>query len=299
MTKKIVFGVAAVALAAVVMAPAASAACGSVRTASTYNSATTLFAYWHAPSGDTGTINQLDGQTWQLGNFGQWNGGNCATTDVGNGGPGFLYFGTGGIGLNMHMESCGNGCPSPLSTLAVLAQKIDPSGVVDFLFSTQQEIPGPVNYDYSLQGDHNMIRLPTPVVQTSSLSAGVVSMTVTVPSIAAGLFGPNAASGVSGYKILSALSATDPGNLATSYPNVAATISAAGGSASGPTTFTLPCSAAGGADQWVATQITFENGTVLSDTVSGARRVHCGGAVADPKYKIVPKKTAGVAPSSH
>jgi len=44
MTKKIVFGVAAIVVSAVLMAPSASAACASPRTASTYGSGTT--GYW-------------------------------------------------------------------------------------------------------------------------------------------------------------------------------------------------------------------------------------------------------------
>src|SRR5580765_2251316 len=99
MTKKIVFGVVAVAAAALVLAPAASAACGSVRTASTYNSGTAAFSYWHAPSGDTAASGTLVGQVWQLGNPGQFSTGNCNDIDVGNPTPGFLYFGSGGIGL--------------------------------------------------------------------------------------------------------------------------------------------------------------------------------------------------------
>jgi len=280
MTKKIVFGVAVVALAVLVMAPSASAACGSTRSASTYNGTTGAFNYWHAPSGDaTGT---LAGQTWQLGAPASWNTGNCVD---------FLYFGLGGIGLNLNLAGCGAGCPANLSTLAVLAQKKDPTGVTDFLLATVVETPGgALNFDYSTQGNHAMIRMPSPQVISSSKAGSVITLHVGIPSITNGLFGPSAASAVTGFNIVSALSATDPGGDASLYQPRASAVSA-GGAAVLDQIVTVDCAAAtAGQDQWVATQLSFEGGTVLSSAVSGARRVHCLGALADPKYKIVPKK---------
>lgn len=285
MTKKTVFGVAAVALAALVMAPSASAACGGIRTASTYNSGTGQFTYWHSPSGDaTGTI---VGQTWQLGAPATWSTGNCTN---------FLYFGAGGIGLNLDLGSCGNGCPSlppaPLPTLVILAQKQDPTGVTDFLLATVLETPGgSVNFDYSTQGAHVMIPIPQPTVLSSSKAGSIVTLHVSLPSIAAGLFGPNAASAVSGYNVVSALSVNDPGRDAALYQPRATALSP-GGTGASDTTVPIDCGpATAGQDAWVATQLQFENGTVLAGAVGKARRVHCLGALADPKeWKIVPKK---------
>src|SRR4030095_4649358 len=103
MTKKIVFGVAVVAVAALVMAPSASASCPGSRTANTYSSSGT--AYWHLPVGDVpGT---LFGQAWQLGSPGTFNS---------TGGPmpcvGILYFSGENVNLGANFGECGFGCPT-------------------------------------------------------------------------------------------------------------------------------------------------------------------------------------------
>ena len=295
MTKKIVFGVAAVALAAVVMAPAASAACGNVRSASTYNSATRAYNYWHAPSGDaTGT---LIGQTWQLGNPGQFSTGDCLNFN-----GGILYFGSGGIGLNLHMESCGAGCPSPLSTLAVLAQKRDPTGVTDFLLATVVETPGVVNFDYSTQGNHQMIRMPQPTVLSSGPKVGnTLPVHISLPSVAAGLYGPNAGNAITGFQIVYKLAAASPGTDGSLYtPAPGGTIAAPGGTPVADALLQLDCTdPTNTKDAWIATRLYLENGQVLSGAVSQPKRVHCVGSLAEPKYRVVPRKSTGVAPISH
>jgi hypothetical protein len=285
MTKKIVFGVAAVALATVVMAPAASAACASARSAKTYNSGTGAYSYWHAPSGDTGGT--LVGQTWQLGAPGTWSTGNCNSVDVGSpGGAGFIYFGAGGIGLNLDLAACGSGCPASGSTLAVVAQKKS-GATTDFLVATVVETPGgAVNFDYSTQGNHEMIPMPRPRVTSSSRAGTTVNLNVQVPAISAGLYGPNAANAVTGFNILSASSATNPGRDAAAYTLRSAITSPGGNAATGAVS--VDCTNPN-ADQWVVTQLVLEGG-VGSSAVSEATRVNCNPALADPKYKIVPKR---------
>ena len=298
MTKKIVFGVAVMAFAALVMAPAASAACGSIRSASTYNAITGKSVYWQLVGGDAqGTA---VGQTWELGNPKQFSTGNCNAIAVGNPTPGFLYFGTGGnpgIGLNLRMESCGSGCPSPNSTLAVFAANatnFSGGGEVGFVLATVAETPaGAVNCDFSTQA-HSMVRLPSPTVLVSGPRRGSsVPVSVSVPSVAAGLRGPNAADALAGYRIVSALSVGNPGNDAAKYTPIA-TIAAPGGVAGSQMALSLDCSdPTNTKDQWVATQLSFEGGSVLSNVVSAPTRVRCAGAMVEPKYKVVPN-TKGV-----
>jgi hypothetical protein len=289
--KKTIIGVAVVALAVVAMTPSASAVCAGPRTAGTYNFQTLVAAYWHSPSGDA--AGNLDGQAWQIGAPGTFNTTNAALPCVG-----MLYFAPGGIGLGADFSTCGTGCPTSGTTIAVLAQKIDPTGVVDFLVASVVETPtGVVNFDYSPQGDHAMIRLPAPnVLSSGPRNVNSVPLTVQVPAVTAGFYGPSGASMISGYRIVSALSVGDPGRLGNAYALVpGGGISVTGGAASPATPVTLDCTdPTNTKDQWVATQLVFEGGAVLSDTVSAPKRVHCAGSLADPKYKVVPKKTTTV-----
>jgi hypothetical protein len=299
MTKKFAFGVAVVALAALVMAPAASAACGSQRTASTYNPSTRSFNYWHAPSGDT--TGTLVGNIWQAGAPGAYDMNSGVTPCTGTNFP--LYFGSGGIGLNFHMEQCGQGCPAPNSTLATLAQKQDPTGVVDFLVATVAETAaGAINFDYSTQGEHQMLRLPQPTVLASGPKVGnTLPVHVSLASVSGGFYGPNAAATLTGYQIVYKLAAASPGTDASLFtPAPGGTVAAPGGVAVGDTLLQLDCTdPTNTKDAWIATQLSFEGGAILSPAVSQPKRVHCVGSLAEPKYKTVPRKISGPAPTSH
>lgn len=279
MTKKIVLGMAAVALAGAVMAPSANAACSSIRSASTYSNTGT--SYWHSVSND-GT---LVGQGWQLGSAGAWSTGGGAVVC-----ENFLYFSSGGINLNLDLASCGSGCPASGGTIAILAQH-QPAGTAKthFLVATVSEtFATSVNFDYGGQGDHNLIEVPRPRVVSSSRAGSLVNVSVQIPSIAGGLYGPNAASAVTGYNILSASSATNPGRNAAAY-SLRTSVAAPGGVAGTSGVVGVDCTTAT-SDQWVVTQLTFEGGAVLSSAVSEPTRVNCNPALADPKYKIIPKK---------
>jgi len=281
MTKRIVFGVAAVAIAVLLMAPSASASCLGIRNATTFGSAT---AYWH-PASVPGTPT---GQTWQLGSPGSWSTGNCNTNSPGVGGA-FVYFSAGGANLNLDLAACGLGCPASGSTLVVLAQNKTATGT-EFLLDTIVETPlnPSANFDYGSQGDHTMIPIPRPRVLSSSRVLSDVNLSVAIDAITPGLFGPNAASAVSGFRILTKSSATDPGRDASSYDAVpAAVVSNPGGTgATQPVTVACPDLQ----DRWLAVQIQFEGGVVLGDAVGAATQIRCDPALANPKYKIVPKK---------
>jgi hypothetical protein len=239
--------------------------------------------YWAPAAGDplSGT---LIGNAWQIGApgaysplAGYWP---CSQN--------FLYFGSTGLGLNLHMEGCGQGCPPANATLAVLAQQavdLPNGGPVGFLLATAAETPvAGVNWDYSTE-PHQLVRLPTPVVVDSCAQCppGNVTLTVSVPSVAAGLSGPSVGATFTGYRILSAVSATDPGNDASAY-TIATTIPAPGGMAAQSNPFTISCPTTGGGDAWIATQLSFENGAIQSQLVSEPRRIHCAGLLAVPKF---------------
>jgi hypothetical protein len=285
MKKQIVLGLIATALVSVAFAPSASASCIPAKSAKTYNSGTGAFAYWHGVTPTAGTT--MSGQTWQLGAPGVWSTGNCNTVDMGNPTPGFFYFAGENIGLNLDLGACGNGCPAPLATIAVAAYKSGPGGT-EFLVATIAETPASaVNFDYATQGDHNMVTLPRPRVTTSSRAGTSVNLGISVPAVTGGLYGPNAGSAITGFNILSAQGSSDPGRSASAY-TLRGSIAATGGTA-GTGAISVDCTNTA-QDQWVVTQINFENGAVLGSAVSQPTRINCNPALADPKYKIIPKK---------
>jgi len=278
MTKKIVLGAVVVALAAFVATPSASAACIPAKTAQTFGASAT--AYW-LPASSVGTPAV---QSWQLGAPGTWAGTGCPDTFLFADGPGFS--------LNFDLGSCGAGCPGPLNanTLVVLAMNKTATGTEFLLDTAVENAAAFANYDYGAQGDHTMIPIPRPAVLSSSRVGSNVNLSVSVGSIAAGLFGPNAGSAVTGFNILTAASDTDPGRDASAY-SLRSTIPSAGGAAA-TQPVSLDCT--NPQSQWIVTQIQFENGTVLSKAVSAATRVSCGPALANPKVspkiKVAPKK---------
>jgi hypothetical protein len=280
MMKKIVFG-AVVAAVAISMVPTASASCIPAQNANTYANGAT--AYWHT-SIATADNAALVGQTWQLGAPGTWNGAGGAIPCAD-----FLYFSAGGINLNLNLGGCGAGCPSPGGTLAVLAQVRGPVGTEFLLATVTQTLTGDSFFDYAAQGDHNMVEVSRPRVISSSRAGDIVNAQVSIPAVSGGLYGPNAASAITGYRIVTASSPTNPGRNAAAFTTTLATVAAPGGTAAAATPVSVDCSNVAN-DQWIATQINFENGAVLSSAVSEPTQIKCNSSLADPKYKIVPKK---------
>ncbi len=281
MTKKIVFGVITLALVAVVAVPSASAACIPPKSAVTFGAAGT--AYW-LPATTAGTASF---QTWQLGAPGTWSGTGCPNSNL------FVDVG-GGFSLNLDLGACGAGCPGPLNanTLAVLAQNRTGAGT-EFLLATVAENSGAINnYEYAPQGNHTMIPIPRPRVLSSSRAATVVNLSVAVDSIAGGLFGPNAGTAVTGFRILGKSATADPGRSASSYDAVPLATIAAPGGAAATSPVAVNCSNTAN-DQFLAVQIVLENGLILSDSVGAATRVKCDPTIANPnpKIKVAPRAT--------
>jgi hypothetical protein len=290
MAKKttILFGVAAVALAAVVLMPSASAACGGPRTAGTYNFQTGGLSYWQLPAGDVPAT--LVSNAWQLGAPATFNGGGAVPCN------GMLYFAAGGIGLGADFSTCGVGCPTSGGSIAVLAQHSNPTGPSAFLVATISESTGAaaVNFDYSTSGNLQMVRLPQPVVLSSGPRAGtILPMHVSIPAIVGGLYGAGASGTISGYRVVSNLSVNEPTRDSALYaPATGGTLAAPGGVGVSDAAISIDCGSTPGTDGWVAVQVQFENGSVLSNATSKPRRVHCQGAFAEPKVKPVKKGNA-------
>jgi len=285
MTRKIVFGVMTVALVAIVAMPSASAACNPPKSAVTFGAAGT--AYW-LPATAVGTASV---QAWQLGAPGTFAGTGCPNTFLFPDGPGFS--------LNYDLGFCGAGCPGPLNAniLAVLAQNRTATGT-EFLLATAAENAAAINnYEFAPQGNHTMIPIPKPFVNDSARVGSNVNLHISIPSIAGGCFGPNAASAITGFNVLAASTpraqASDPGRDASAY-SLRSTIPSAGGAPVLLAPITLDCSNTAN-DQWVVLQIQLENGTVLSNSVGQSIRVNCDPTLANPKtpkVKVAPKEIA-------
>ena len=284
MTKKIFVGAAVLAMI-VALAPSASAACIPDKSAYTYNFATGVSAYWFSPGQGS-----IIGQYWQLGNFSGANSGGCL--------PGLpqqgLYYSPSipnAIGLQASLGSCGVGCPANGSTLVYVAQNVLPDHT-DFIVGSVAETPaGAVNFDYSALGNQNMIAMPRPRITSSSRDGTTVNFNVGVDATSAGAFGSAGANVISGYKVLSAQASSDPGRNATAYGNVVATFSVTGGAAAPAVAGSVNCTNTA-QDQWLVTQVLFDNNTASSAQVSAATRVGCNPALANPQFKIIDKKPA-------
>lgn len=283
MTKKIVFGAAIALMIVGLVAPSVSASCSPDKTASTYNPGTGNFAYWKALPTATG----LYAKIWDLT-------ANADITGVCNqadGGPGILYFGAtaGDIGMNISMgNGCATGCPGNGNTMAVAATVTGPDGT-QFLSTKVVENPSSaVVFDWSTLGDKPLSPPLRLHVTSSSRVGNNVNLGVSVESVAGFAYDGTAAQ-VTGFNIVSGQAATDPGPLANAPYGLRLFIPAAGGVAGvGSTSVdctntTLP--------QWVAAQVMTSNGAVKS--VSSRIQVNCNPILANPKYKVVPKKGMG------
>ena len=289
MTKRIVFGAALALVIVGLMAPSASASCANSKSVSTYNALTTVYTYWQTSLQGPGTT--LVAKLWQPG--GPDVTGTCNVRNSADGNRGILYFGLtpGDIGLSVNLaDVCVGGGAAACANgqLAVMAT-VSKAGKTEFLMSQAPETPGGnITYDFSTFSSppHVMAGIPRPRVTASSRSGATVTANVTVDAANAAAYegtGPL----ITGYNILSKLSAADPGRLAVGY-DAGPVLAASGG---GPVTTSIPVDCSGSSPtlgrRWVVTQLVTANGP--SPTVSEATQVACDPSLADPKFKIIPK----------
>lgn len=278
MTKKIVLG-AAVALVIVGIASTpASALCNPPKSVQTYNSQTGAYVFFNTGLPNAGT--SLIGTFWSAAVN---HTGTCNTAQ-----PGMLYFGgEGQVGININLgDACVNGCPSGAMSIQITAA----NGANSRTLTTQTvETPaGASQFDFSTKPAYALGDYPRQHVTASSRVAGnLVNVSVGVDA-ATGIAQDGTAAQITGYNILSAISATDPGRDASAY-TLRTNIPAPGGIATTGST-QVDCSNINN-DQWVVTQLVTTAGA--SNSVSPATRIKCNPALANPKYNIVPKKSMG------
>lgn len=283
MTKKIVFGAALALVIVGIAAPSASANCAGSKSVSTYNPSTTAFSYWKTTLTPTPGSDTLLAMAWQPGG--------ADVTGTCNVSPGILYFGvtSGDIGINYNLaDACvtpAANCASGLLAVYASVYSSGVTGATQFLMTQAPETPaGAITYDYSTFGDHPMITLPRPTVTSSGPQGATVPLTLAVTATTAGLYegtGPL----VTGYNIRAFQGGADPGRLASAYPTLLTTLPASGGIAAAGAT-SVSCGSL--ADWYLVTQLVTTNGP--APDVSASTRVVCNPSLADPKYKVVPKK---------
>ena len=279
MSKKILFGAALALVIVGLAAPSASAACNPPKSLSTYNSGTGAYSYWHT----TLVGGQLVGKIWS--------GAVDFTGTCNDGNQTFLYFGAtpGDVGFNLSLgEACVPGCPS--GSLSIQVTAISGANSETITGKAPETSTGAINFDFSTSGNLPFASYPRPRVTASSRVTTNVNLNLAVDALSSN----NAGADITGYNILSASGATDPGRLASAY-TLRSSIAAPGGIA-GTGAATVDCANIAN-DQWVVAQLVTSGGP--SNTVSAATRVKCDPNLANPKYTILPKKTIGSTTTQH
>ncbi len=250
-------GVLAASLIVVGVAERASASCIPSRSASAYNDATGQLGYWIQPSGFPTNQTTLKGRFWQLGNRAASNEGTCTAATCSLFGSGWLYFLPGGILMNLDL-----GSPEvyrcPTGRLITVAENISSNGSnAAFLVGTADHSPaGLIDWDYSVFGNRNLVTIPPPRITSSTTMGTNLILDIAVDSAASAAFGPSGVAAISGYNVLSALGAADPGRNPLSYSLLGTVGGSSGGTLAGRT---LICTN-GAPTYYLAVQVVFADG---------------------------------------
>ena len=266
--------VAAAVAVVIALAPGASANCIPNKTAATFSTGGYVYII---PGGSNAPAN-LSYRFWQQGNPAN----NSGTYND------FLFADPPGSTTSLSMnaalgDSRVNGCP--LGTLITLIQSRNPPGFI-IMSAIEGQSGTEAQFDYAFGrvtgSSINALAIPRPTVGGSSRSGLTVSLTgVGIPAAPSPL--------VTGFEILR-VSGADPGRDASAWNPGAPVqvVASSGGNAAPAANIVADCSNPA-VDQFYATRLTFVDNQ-KSDLVSASTRVNCNPSLADPKFKIVPKK---------
>lgn len=298
MIKKVVIGAAFVLVMVGIAAPDASAVCPTPKSAGNYNTDTSTGAIWHSTlAGTPGAT--LVGKLWS-GSTDVTGNCNTACTGCGAGHTGFLYFNGSDIGFNIQLaDSClptaASACP--IGTLTVAVSVSNTAGNSEFMVTQANEVSGGANaFDFSTF-NHTLVPDARPRVTNSTKAGAIVNLSLGVDARNAGpsngLF-EGSASSITGYNVLRANGVADPGGNAAAYqPFSPAVFIATPNGNPGSTSTSVDCAGVPALqDVWIATQLVTTAGP--STFVGERTRVKCNSALADPKFKIVPKKKSSL-----
>lgn len=281
MTKKIVFGAALALVIVGLAAPSASASCNPPRSSSSFGASNTYFVpSIPIPAGSTVVGRIWSGATELTG-----------TCNVANGaaqGTMFYFYGP-GVGFRQDLgDACVPGTNCPGADMSLQVTVTNPAGQSETLLSKATYVPaGATQYDFSTPSGNQAMGSNRPRATSSSRVGPTVNVNLGIDAANAYAYN-GAAADITGYNIVSASGAADPGSLASAYTFRTLVPAPGGTAASSP--LAVDCSNIN-QDQWVATQIVTAAGP--SNTVSGRTRVNCNPALANPKYNVVPKKGMG------
>jgi len=200
--------------------------------------------------------------------------------------------------------ACNNqGCPA--GELIVLVQDVttDGSGSKFTIGRVTETSGGELiwNLNRTLD-DWNLVPIPRPRVTSSSRSGTNVIVDVAFDDVAAAYHEnqvtgsgsdadvPNPAtphSTITKYRLMKATGTSDPGRSPAAWTLVSSVATAPGGASL--TGITLDCSNTA-QDVFLATQLEFDNGQLLSDYVSASTRIECDPNLAEPgRFKLIDK----------
>jgi len=271
-------------LAALVAAPA-SANCIPAKLAGTFNEAN----YVYIDMGPGVTNQQVVGAFYDCGNPNANNGTYAASE--------WLFVDLNGkLSMQANLgDARVNGCPA--SKLVTRLQHAPASSSLPVRFLTMVATEGAAGttsaFDYSyLRAPGSMlvaVPLPRPRVTSSGrIPGGGIVLNGVLDPVAAGNTSGEACGAITGYEVVKFVGTSDPGRDPAPW-TVAQTVPSDGSGA----TFSVQssCSNPGG-DEFFATRLLFGDGQ-KSDLVSRSLRVNCNPALAEPEFRVVPKRPTG------
>jgi hypothetical protein len=296
--------IAAVAVAVIALAPAASANCGVAKGFGQFSAPN--YSYTFMPTTSNNTSTTIIGKFWEVGSSSTDSSGAgcddsywfrpCPATYSCGGNPtgktryilGFM----GGAGCNVV------GCPGG-GDLNTLIQDTATDGKTFFALARVSEINGPlIAYDYTRVGANiTLVQMARPTVTSSSRAGTTINLNMTLNPVQTGFYGLSGQTAqgpgnISGYRLYTFTGTADPGRARGSYVQDA-TQRPYTGAAVTVTNFPVNCSNTA-QDVFVALGLEFDGGAVQSDYVSQSFRVECDPTIADPKNFRTLDKPAGV-----
>lgn len=287
----LVLGIVSAVALAVVAAPLAEATCAPAKRFSQWDASSATYAYTNFQQPQTNAA--IIGALWQTGARSAANeGSGCEDTSWLNPYAGQWYINGFLNGLDPQGDLCQpTGCPSGDMTIVVEAPRS--GGGAEFGVTRVGETS--FGFNYSTAGTLNTADIPRPNVSSSGRSGTNVNINFTLPgrdSAYAGAAPVNQA--ISSYRIVRFRGNADPGrgsgqwSLLQSFPYNSAGVSGS---------LTIDC-ADTTQDEFIATQVSYDNGQYLGALVSQSVRIECDPNLANPDrdFKLIDRPTTGPRP---
>lgn len=209
---------------------------------------------------------------------------------------GDAFYMNGALGGDLGRGSCvNNGCPSDEMILLLQTKTVDGTGAKFAVGRVTQQPGAATDYNYNrTDDDWLLVPIPRPRVISSSRSGTNVILDIQFDNVAMAYHenvGPVAnpatpETTVDEYRLMRFTGTADPGRNPASWTLHATAANAGGATLTG---VSVDCSNTA-QDVFLATQLSFDNGQLLSDYVSASVRIECDPNLAEPKFKLIDKK---------